>query len=377
MPETAMFVPPHRFPLSLRLDGGAKMMRKLIALGALASGLWATYTRVITLGGFGDYLTDDGNTEIYPTQAYFFPNIVVGELGTGDFTKGLFRLNLQIGDEGRFGAFFLAPNKSPGGPLSWRIPYRYYPNPGVEAGYFKDIGNLLLGFHLGYMGSYASETGKPLKRSDLFYGRGGVGWLIEGMPTEVSLAYYSFTARNDSAGSVLDAGSAIEGHVRSLWPISDQTAMVVSVYYYDDDLSDDLSSNNKYREFGASLGFNTTPVSGYTIITGLNYWGYDESAISTTFEGISGSAGLEASITRFLLFRMGANKYIWGREESPNKKKSIVPFYYNFGLGIRIEELLIDGYINKELLFEGPYFIGGKETGLFGSVSVKYHFKTF
>jgi len=354
------------------------MLRKILALGALVSAAPATYTRVLTLGGFGDYLVDDGNIEIYPTQAHFFPNTVVGELGTGDFKKGLFRLNLEIGDEGRFGSIFLAPNKSPGGPLSWRIPSRYTPDPGAEAGYFKNLGNLLLGFHAGYMGMYVSDPNKSvLKRSDLLYGRFGIGWLVEGSPTEASLSYASLTGRNDSSGARMDAGNAIEFHARSLWPISDQTAMLVSVYYYDDDLSDNISSSNTYTEFGACYGFNTTPLSGYTILAGLNYWGYDESTTGTTFEGISGSVGLEATVTRFFLFRMGANKYLWGSEESGESRKSVVPFFYNFGLGIKVEELLIDGYINKELLFEGPYFIGGEATGLFGSVSVKYHFKTF
>ncbi len=354
------------------------MLRKFFTLAALVSVAWATYTRVITLGGFGDYLVDDGNMEVYPTQAYFFPNVVVGELGTGDFTKGLFRLNLEVGDEGRFGMFFLAPNRSPSSPLSWRIPSRYTPDPGFEAGYFKNMGNLLLGLHAGYMGMYVSKPNEDiLKRSDLTYGRFGIGWLIEGLPTEASLSYASMTGRNDSLGAEMDAGNIVEFHARSLWPISDQTAMVISLYYYDDDLSDNLNTSNTYTEFGASLGFNTTPVSGYTILAGLNYWGYDESATGTTFEGISGSAGLEASVTRFLLFRMGGVKYLWGAEESGDNKKSVAPFFYNFGLGIKVEELLIDGYINKELLFEGPYFIGGVPTGLFGSVSVKYHFKTF
>lgn len=352
-------------------------MRKLLTIAALAPFAGATYTRVITLGGFGDYLIDDGNTEIYPTQAYFFPNTVVGELGTGDFKKGFFRLNLEVGDEARFGMFFLTPNKSPGGPLSWRIPSRYTPDPGAEAGYFKNIGNLLLGFHAGYMGRYVSNPDDVLMRSDLLYGRFGIGWLIEGLPTEASLSYGSMTARNDSVVAAMDAGSFMEFHARSLWPISDQTAMVISLYYYDDDLSDNLNTSNTYKEFGASYGFNTTPVSGYTIIAGLNYFGYDESVTGTTFEGVSGSCGLEATVTKFILFRMGACKYLWGAEESGENAKSVVPFYYNFGLGIKIEELLIDGYINKELLFEGPYFIGGVPTGLFGSVSVKYHFKTF
>ena len=352
-------------------------MKKLILTTILVAGLHATNTRLITMGGFGDYLVDDANMEVYPTQAYFFPNAVIGELGTGDFQKSSLRINLQVGDEGRFGSFYLCANKTPTDPLSHRLSPDYPVNPGIDAGYFLNRGQLLMGAHVGYMGSY-DDTPDSLIRSDIAYARVGLGWLMEGQPSEFSVAYYSISGRNEPRSRNMEGASALELRARSLFPISDQTALVVAAQYHDDNLSDNLVSENTYQEYTARLGFNTTPVKGYTLIMGLNYWAYKESdTLSLDFKGISSTTGLEATITDFLRFRVGASKYFWGVLDDGTQQQRISSFYYNFGLGLVFEQLEIDGHLSQDLLFSGPSFIGGGEPGVFSQVSIKYHFRTF
>ncbi len=354
------------------------MKRSLVSALFAMGLLHATNTRLITMGGFGDYLIDDANIETYPTQAYFFPNTVVGELGSGDFEKSSFRINLLVGDEGRFGSFYLCANKSPSDPLSHRLSGIYPIDPGLDMGYFYRKGHLLLGAHTGYMGSY-SDANDSLIRADIGYGRLGIGWLMQGQPTEVSLAYYNISGRNDPAGASLAGGSALDLRARSLFPISDQTAVVAALQYHDDKLKDNIIDPNDYREIGARIGFNTTPVKGYTLVMGLNYWEYREhiADTSTDFQGLSATTGLDAKIASFLNIRVGASKYFWGVRETNGTKERIYSFFYNFGLGLMFDELEIDGHIKNDILFSGPYFIGGESPGMFSQVSVKYHFRTF
>ncbi len=356
-------------------------MRKFITLVALATPAFATSARLITMGGQLAYLLDESAMDLLPTTAHFFPNWVVAEIRE-DISKSSLILNLNLGDRGRFGKFYLHGNKAPGSPgnsMNYRFftpGFRYPLNPGVEAGYTKDIGYLLLGFRVGHLSSLR-QAQWGTARADLSYGRLGVGWVREGLPVEGAVSLYYFNGRNDSLDCQVEGALARELTARALWALSDQTALVLGAHYYDDDLSDQVKPQDDYTELSANLGFRVRPLEGYTLVAGLNYYLWEEQAGWSGYRALNLSTGVEASITRFLIFRIGLSKNFYGRGWEGSQESFGSEFDYNIGLGFKVEELQIDGLLSRDFLFKGPYLIGGEPVGLFGLLSVRYHFRTF
>jgi len=356
-------------------------MRKLVGILA-ATPLFATFPRLITLGGGHiAYLVDESATDLLPTSAHFFPNWVTAEIRE-DFTNSSLMLNLDLGDRGRFGKFYIHGNKAPGSPgnsLNSRLFYegfRYPLNPGVEAGYSNNLGQLLLGARLGHLNSFRRESWGTV-RADLSYARFGVGWLREGLPIEGAVSLYVFNGRNDSLGCKVEGALLRELTARALWALSDQTALVLGAHYYDDDLSDQAVDPDDHVEFTGNLGFRVRPVEGYTLVAGLNYIYWSEQDSRSGYRAYNLNTGVEAAITRFLTFRIGLSKNFYGKGWEEGTEHFGSEFDYNLGLGLKIEELRIDGLLSRDFLFKGPYFVGGEPVGLFGLLAVSYHFRTF
>ncbi len=94
---------------------------------------------------------------------------------------------------------------------------------------------------------------------------------------------------------------------------------------------------------------------------------------------------VESQICSWLTGRFGANQdYVHVTQEADydeesNQEDEDTEFYekeYNMNLGLTFKfgNFCIDSVIEKELLFDGPNFIGGRDSGLASNVSVKYKF---
>lgn len=140
---------------------------------------------------------------------------------------------------------------------------------------------------------------------------------------------------------------------------------------------------------GAALNYYVDEQS--TIVLGVHayssqsyteeYKDYEVTNATTTLPAIF--IGGESRLASWLLGRLGVMQ-IFQTETTTVKPKGVPSaeesttlstVNFSFGLGIELGDFLIDADLNDGLLFEGPYFISGHNTGdMFGKLSVTYTF---
>lgn len=86
---------------------------------------------------------------------------------------------------------------------------------------------------------------------------------------------------------------------------------------------------------------------------------------------------LEAAATDWLVLRAGLTRgygFTIVNTGDGGESQSYSSFGWSAGLGVAWRGLEVDTTIEQDLLLSGPYAIGGVPTGLFGAMSLRYHY---
>lgn len=181
-----------------------------------------------------------------------------------------------------------------------------------------------------------------------------------------------------SQSDIMFAGS-VRGHGDSfmnLFPI-----ITASVDMYGEDYGEtDYTETTIALDFGA--GHNKMIAEKTNLVFGV-FAGLE----STSFGGDGGegmdsqmwitvpriTGGVEQGIGKWLVFRAGATSdnvyYSMG-----DFNQFDTGFDTHFGVGLHWDNFMLDGTINEAFLHDGPYMVGGRSNGIFGSVAASYNF---
>ncbi len=156
-------------------------------------------------------------------------------------------------------------------------------------------------------------------------------------------------------------------------------------------LDESTSSFNFFIETGAGpvyeLPDKTTIAAYATLGFGTSSFAFesDEVEVSTTTLVLPGfKLALEHNIVEWLTFRSGlSSRYNFNFQTrnfdaagTPNQQNSATAyeFLWSAGVGLNFGNFTIDGTFQTPFLTDGPNFLGGRETGVFGLVAVGYKF---
>jgi hypothetical protein len=150
-------------------------MKKLITLSfvlllIMSMNAFGTGTRVMTLGNTNEVLLDDANIWMYPSRINDYPNLAIGEFGSGDeFTTFGVHFKLNRDNPWILGAYFdnmstYRPMDLFGDPL---LPTRFTnnldDNHRINVFYGRNLGQMNFGMRVSALHSSHTIDGRPTR----------------------------------------------------------------------------------------------------------------------------------------------------------------------------------------------------------------------
>jgi hypothetical protein len=189
---------------------------------------------------------------------------------------------------------------------------------------------------------------------------------------------YTHLETETSTGDIMFA-AGVRGHGDSfmnLFPIIDASVDMYSEDFGETDYTETAIAFDLGAGHNKMIAEKTNLVFG--VFAGLQ---------STSFGGDGGegmdsqmwihvpriTGGVEQGIGKWLVFRAGAtseNMYY----STGDFNQFTTSFDTHFGIGLHWDNFILDGTINEAFLHDGPYMVGGKSNGIFGSVAASYNF---
>ncbi len=381
-------------------------MQKLIYLifsVLLATVLFASETRTFSLGQSGFYIRDNSNPMYFPGTIMYYNNEVRTELRLKDredlFSGGV---NLPFMETGYVVGVYLNCQ------LTTTPPFGITNNVTLSKATDVYFGMKSGGNNLGLRVSYAhdgfdqdSTAGQP--RIEEAAGYIEIAGGLSNKQFDVGASVY-FPSLSNQTGTAKDdwGGYGFRAVGRYFMRMNKKLEYVPLAVF-------ETSSTNREVQPGAGipkteidyslLNFGIGGAMLYRvnpnglIVLGIEAFGYNDrttdvkdgtetSITLTTFPGIF--IGGEARLASWLTGRIGAHQVFQSTTTSTKpqggKKTEITAsgssLNFTFGLGIHLENFLIDLDLNEGSFFEGPYFISGTGAGrdLVGKMSVTYTF---
>jgi len=379
-------------------------MRKLIGIAVLLIGvLSATETRVTTFGGVLDFLKDDALPLIYPSQMVSFPSLLVLEaydentLTSGNaYFKGYFGLG-ENHSMGVLGTYLNIPI----------YDYSYRTIRGLMLSYGKYLGEkIAFGLNLGfgmYDSTYEDTTGAGFKNeesSNMFSLNPGITFYLsetDFVDVAFNFAMHSFEVKFATPRDTAKAKgkSDISLNARYWKGLSEYTSFIAGFHFFTSDKSierkvggETREVTDKYSMFGLNLGINTQPIDILNLVLGFSIlnlsWDYGNRGKKGQLSfGIVG--GIEADLGKWFILRLATRKDLWATYtdeyissstgKSSVSTQDLLPL--TLGFAYKRGNLRIDGAVSPDILYKGPYFITGKESALFYSISILYSFLSY
>lgn len=397
-----------------------KKMFTALAIGLVftASIGLATETRVITMGGVGDFLIDDANIYNYPALVTDYPYNVLAELG-GDywgFPPPSLMVTLTNDKEQSWGVLGIVLNRSrfpgivdtaigrSGAPFTIEAP-----ESRIQLIYGKRFGNLAIGLDF----ELAGDEFKIDKEEDTYditesmgilgaklgvkFGLAQGSWIDLALGIDrYSWSYEDFTRKYNDQGKV-----ALGLRGRMIRPITPRFTLIPVLGFNMIDASwesevNDVKDSEELREmnFNLGLGLNFVPYRDMKVIVGgiigMDKYTHtpentaEDKGEITTLNMPTLVLGVEAPIRNWLYGRVGmvasmSKTDITMTEQVGDRKETTVtiwdqPFDMFYGLGIVLGSFTLDAQVGADLLFEGPYLISGNPTNAM-RVSLGYNFE--
>jgi len=393
-------------------------MKKLITLSfvfllLLSLNAFATDTRVMTLGNTNEVLLDDANIWMYPSRINDYPNLAIGEFGSGDEFQ-TFGVHFKFNRDNPWvlGAYFdnlptyypedlFGNNLLPG-----RFNNQLDNNHRINLFYGRDLGQMNFGFRVSALqSSHTMDEAADQSKQAFGYYNFNVGltsnngaWDLAG-----SLGLGSFTDENADSDPYNEADGFMDISVmgRMFHQINPNYTVIphAGVMYskrglknYDSDgdlTTQDYVEQWKSMAFELGAGINYTPATNVLAVAdvGFVYYkvkdeytpdgGTTDEYNNTNFAMPYFRLGLDADIFKWLDVRMGAQS-IWDRETDeykPSGDKEKWNYAQNdtyLGFGFHWNRFHVDAYTDPELFLDGFNFISGSTNTMNFQLSAVY-----
>jgi hypothetical protein len=359
--------------------------------------LFATETRVGSMGGVGFYMKDNSNIFFYPGAINQYTGQVIGELRVKNanqtYTVGV---NYPINDKSVFGMYL---NRPIGLDIPDEIVNEVTLDQATEFFYGMKSSNYDMGFRLSIaLDSYKDDTTD--KESAHYFGLGfGISndamdlGLSFDMPG-ISRKYYEDEATVQTENKW--SGIAFGANGRMFYGERTKIVPVVNFRFGKSKADWDTITGNPDVDYsmmnlGLGVGLNHPINEDNLLVLGVEVLGlsslkaeedsgYTYTTTVTTMPGLY--MGLESRINNWLTGRVGAAQVFQttkDKSEPPSGSSYETSDYASdykvyFGLGIHFGDFLLDAAINEGLFFDGPNFVSGQSNAMANKLSLTYKF---
>lgn len=390
----------------------------LISLVLVASGLFATDSRMTALGYPYGFIRDDTDIHTFPSTIFRYNRSVTGELYTaGDSWDWTIGTNVPL-KANVLGFYLNLPTEVDlDGHINWpgfnldlsrKVQFYYGFKEKFALGFGMAIDKAKYTHEID-----ATNTDYTQEQSAHYYEISG-GMSVEKMDLGAKFYLQGATAGDDNDNALIDesshSGLGLMLGGRYFIQENNNLDLVALANVNFESLADKVehggASNAEDEASHSRLGFGLGVGADYKIAPNhhiiLTVKPIQFVSTSTTItnsenddEFIDGlslvfvpeySLGVESQITKWLTGRVGANQsYVFGKmsEESDydsgNDESEIWSAYnsnfdMNLGLAFHFGKFTVDTVFTKSLLHDGPDFLGGQTAGLANQVSVKFEF---
>jgi hypothetical protein len=367
----------------------------LIGMIILASGasLFATETRVSSMGGVGFFMKDNSNIFYYPGSINQYSGQVIGELrfkeNTSSYTIGV---NYPINDNSVFGMYLNRP-------IGIDVPYSVVQEVVLDHTTDFYYGMKSATFDLGFRLSAALDSYKDrdtVTKESAHYFAFGAG--LSNEKTDVGLLVEMPGVNHKEPGNYEDKWSGFNFGASARTFLGENTKIVPVVNFLMgsskaeyDETSEGNDVDYKNMNFGLGLGLNHPINEDNLLVLGVELFGMSSgkteidsgtttTIATTTMPGLY--MGLESRINSWLTGRVGAaqvfqtvktkTKPFNGTETEDSDYNSNYDLY--FGIGVNFANFTLDAAINEGLFFDGPNFISGTTNAIANRLSLTYKF---
>lgn len=413
----------------------------LLTIGILmlfAMSVYATETRVATMGNNGLYLKDDAGIFWYPGTMSQYQKMVIAE-HYSNFTN-TFHTQFHYGDFRRVGIIMPAWGSGTLAIFAGEDNEHFntggsFPGPGFDepttrflVGYGMNTGNSSLGFQVDFSGVREENGGSPVQvgTNEVFsastwgfgFGLSTPMGDLNNLDFGFRLRIGSFEEKLDSSTEVLtnksDGNMALSFVLRDYYALNDYMNLVpVGALGIASEKNIEYSGadSNLFKfnttAIEAGLALQTKPTESSEIIGGF---GYRTTKFSEKmFDDASGNdtliteftttethlpfawLGFEAAVKNWMHFRLGVEKAIATFKEKSEKpvaaatadeernefKETDSPLSYAVGVGIHAGPVTMDAQVTNDWWNAGPNFLSGQSYagGMFPRISFTYNFK--
>ncbi len=351
----------------------------------------ATDGRVNALSGYHFFLIDESNIFDYPSSLLNYPNKIICELEDTLSKNHSIFLSLPIGKN--FGVLGVAFNKIE---IPEAISTMYdsvtpycEPNPLFTFLFAKRSDDISWGVLVSYI--YDRYKDENINSSlSAMIARGGLNYRIHGenfIEIGAELGMYKGLGE-DPFKKIEGTGKFSYGLDARLYYLLSREFVFIPVFGFENidgsykisDITYDNTSTFLYGGLGGDipLYYELDLIFGLLVEYIQNSFGTE--FIKNVEKNLSFPAmiGLEARIRDWFLVRFGGVKDFSKVEISDDSKRTHFEsdFSLLIGLGLRIgNNLYLDMKFNNDLLFKGPYFVGGSEGMPITHLSIKYDFE--
>jgi len=371
-----------------------------ILAGIVICPLWATETRVATMGGNGYYMRDNSNIFVFPGTFYQYKNQAIAELRVKNndqyYSVGV---HIPVDTSNVLGVYLNRPVllSLPAVGLEYvqldRVTDLFY---GRKLSGF-DLGiNLSLGFD-----SYSDESSvddeQKIDEGIRYIALNG-GISNETMDLGVKLDLPSATRDVDSLESTLSGYNlSVAGRYFYQWRRKIELLPLGIFKYGSATQERDIANQTETAKvdygnltFAAGLGVNFHLNEKNLMVLGIEGIGYYKNTAEVKNGGTYTNTvmtlpgiyfGIESRISKWFIGRLGAaqvHQKLSEKSEIDDYSSENVSyqtqFKMTFGLGISFGSFLLDASVNEGLLFDGPNFISGTNEAMAQRLSLTYMF---
>jgi hypothetical protein len=377
-----------------------KLVLMTLALAMLMiSSVFATDTRVLTMGDNNMVLIDEANMWMFPSRTFDYPNVAIGEFyDDGDFYN--FGINWKFGDDNPWvlGTYisqntWLEPEDHWGSDLVGWDELDEIPNKKIDLLYARMLGENKFGFGLSFANSSWSDDDGTDKEEESF--------------TQFGLSF-GLTPKNDQwdVSAMFQFGSWTDN-------FADGSTDTEADGYYDVALMGRYFMNSgpnytwiphaavmtgkhgvkwndgddqygtKMTGFNLGLGLNYTPANNVLAVFdfGLHYMKikeYDETEEYYEYSDMSipyFKIGMDADVFKWLDVRFGGVTYWYSEKDKFDTDEEKWAGAWNelyLGFGMHFGRLHIDTYADPEIFTDGFYFLSGESEDMNYQLSVLY-----
>ena len=381
-----------------------KILVILVGLLVVCS-IFATETRVASMGGVGFYMKDNSNVFYFPGTINLFSNQLIGEMrvknSDNDYSAGL---HLSLNDSSVLG--FYVNN-----PLDASIPDNIFGANGefqnvtldnaLNFFYGKKLSTFDMGVRFAYgIDNYHTELDTTEVNEGAHYYCLGIGLSNDTMDLgflfEIPGAKYELNPVEETWGGIgmgLNWRMFLDRGRMQLVPVV-TFKISPSTYKYDSGISGQQVQETKYSDLklGLGMGLNYKMNENNLVVIGFEPFGFasskmdvknDNETTKTTIILPGIYAGVESQIKSWVTGRFGlaqtyrsvTNKIKPDQGNETINTNHFKDFALSFGLGFNFGRFTLDAFVNEGLFFDGPNFISGTGEPMATKLSLTYNFE--